>query len=334
MVSHRERLLRVMDGGVADRVPWVPRLLLWYEAARRRGTMPERFEGLSLREVERKVGVGTPARDGAVLSERMTGVEVTQDTVGGESVTRYRTPVGTVETRERGSEVLDNAGITGRETESLVTSPEDYRVVQYMVEHTEVEPTYDAYLSYEEEIGEEGVPMVKLGDCPMGTVLKVYIGWGRAYLELADNPDAVERLWGAARELMRKKVRLAAASPARLFLLGEHFHSQMTPPTLFTKYFLADCQDTLIHIHGVLRTEHGCRPSSPTRIELAKRHSLTDYFLHSPVFALKPQRGGKVFDVHSLIFSRSNFLFLGRHLFSRATVEDGHFFGSQPEGGA
>ena len=55
MVSNRERLLRVLDGGVPDRMAWVPRLDLWFEAARRRGTLPARFEGLSLREVERKL---------------------------------------------------------------------------------------------------------------------------------------------------------------------------------------------------------------------------------------------------------------------------------------
>jgi hypothetical protein len=229
--------------------------------------MPARYEGLSLREVERALEAGSPAREGKVTVERIRGVEVTRNEAGGETVTRCRTPVGTVQTRHRGSETLERAGIMGREIEPMIKGPDDYRVVQYMVEHTEVVATHQAYLDYEREIGEDGVPMVGLGDCPMGTVLREYLGWNHAYYELQDNRPAVEQLWGAVRELMREKLRLAASSPARLFLLGVHFDSEMTPPPLFEQYFLPDCQEYAEMLHAAGK-QMACHADSDTSLLL------------------------------------------------------------------
>jgi len=248
-MTHRERMLAVLERRPPDRIPWMPRLEIWYEAARRRGTLPERYRDLSLREIQRTFGVGDPGRGGSVLVEEMKGVEVTVAESDGGILTRYRTPVGSVSTLARQSGVLAQAGIGGLQTEHMIKDVEDYRVVEYLVEHTKARPEYGSYLRYEAEIGEDGVPMVALGDCPMGTVLRDYIGWNRAFLELADHRTEVERLCQVVREHMREKVRLAAASPARLFLLGVHFHSQMTPPPLFRRYLLSDCQEFAEELH-------------------------------------------------------------------------------------
>ena len=61
-MTDRERILAVLAGRRPDRIPWIPRLLLWYNAHSRAGTLPARYRGMTLREVERDLGVGTPAR--------------------------------------------------------------------------------------------------------------------------------------------------------------------------------------------------------------------------------------------------------------------------------
>lgn len=266
-MTHRERLLAVLNKRHPDRVPWAPRLQLWYEAARRQGTLPARYRQMSVREIERELRLGTPARDGRVVAEALRGAEVTSRQEGGEVVTEHRTPVGVVRTRQRDSAELARAGIQGREMESPIKGAEDYPVVQYLVEHTELTPTYDEYAAYEREIGDDGVPMVSLGDVPMGTVLREYIGWNRAYLELYDNREQVERLWRARAELMREKVKLAAASPAKLFLLGVHFDSQMTPPPVFERYFLPDCQEYAQIFHDAGKVM-ACHADSDTSLLL------------------------------------------------------------------
>jgi hypothetical protein len=243
-------MLAVLEKRHPDRIPWVPRLELWYEAARRTGSLPERYRGLSLRDIERDLGVGTPAREGRIVVEQLRGVEVNVEQSDGGTLTRYVTPVGSVSTRWQQPELLARVGIAGRETEPMIKGPEDYRVAEYIVEHTEMTPDYAAYVQYEEEVGEDGVPLVALGDCPMGLVMRHYIGWGRAHLELHDHRTEVERLCQVLAEQMRERVKLAAASPARLFLLGVHFDCQMIPPSLFREHFVPHCQEFAQALHS------------------------------------------------------------------------------------
>ena len=68
-MTNRERLLAIMDGRPPDRIPWIPRLLLWYNAHKKAGTLPARYRGMTLRQIERDLGVGTPARDGRRLPQ-------------------------------------------------------------------------------------------------------------------------------------------------------------------------------------------------------------------------------------------------------------------------
>ncbi len=114
-MTNRERLLAIMEGRSPDRVPWIPRLLIWYRAQVMRGRLPERLRGMPLREVERTLGMGTPAREGRVFSSTQGGdVEVTTRREGMSVVTTYRTPAGTVQTRAQRSEEWEVApGIFG-----------------------------------------------------------------------------------------------------------------------------------------------------------------------------------------------------------------------------
>ena len=70
LMTNRERVLAVLAGEPPDRIPWIARLQLWYNARTAEGTMPERFRGRSLREVEQMVGTGNPARDSRVYRTR------------------------------------------------------------------------------------------------------------------------------------------------------------------------------------------------------------------------------------------------------------------------
>ena len=48
-VTNRERILAIMAGENPDRIPWIPRLQIWYDAHVLQGTLPAEYEGFSLR---------------------------------------------------------------------------------------------------------------------------------------------------------------------------------------------------------------------------------------------------------------------------------------------
>jgi uroporphyrinogen-III decarboxylase len=238
-MTDRERLLAILAGQSPDRIPWIPRLEIWYEGQKRRGTMPARYEGWTLREIEKDLGTGTPARAGRVFRTELRDVEVERETQGDEILTRYITPLGTVSTQFQRSETLERGGINAiAQREHMIKGPDDYPVVEYLVEHTEITPTYDAYLAYEAEIGDDGLPLVSLGVDPMYSILREYIGYNDAFYHLHDYPEQVEHLLGVLLEQAAVIQQIALDSPAKLFLQGEHFDSRMTPPPLFQKYMV------------------------------------------------------------------------------------------------
>jgi len=238
-MTDRERLLAIMAGHSPDRIPWIPRLEIWHRAHLRRGTLPSEFEGLSLREIEHRLGVGTPARNGRVFRTELRGVEVRTEDLDNALRTVYITPLGRVSTLQRRSSVLHQGGInTELEVEHMIKRVEDYPIVEYIVEHTDVIPTYQEYEAYVQEIGDDGVPLVSAGPDPMYRFLRNLVGFNDAFYHMADYPRQVEHLLAVLTEHARQVQRVVLDSPARLILHGEHFDSQTTPPYLFRQYMV------------------------------------------------------------------------------------------------
>ena len=238
-MNTRERLLSILDHRPPDRIPWIPRLLLWYQARQRTRTMPDRWQGMSLREVERALGTGTPARNGRIFRLERQGLDVEVRQEGAREITEYHTPVGTVYEVVQHSETLEAQGLPGLVQEYPLKSPEDYMVWEWIVEHTQWVADYAAYDAYDAEIGDEGLPMVHVGDVPFHHWMLNLAGYDQAFYHLADYPREVEHLISLMAEVERERLwPVIADSPARLLLHGVHLSSAFTPPPLFEKYIL------------------------------------------------------------------------------------------------
>jgi len=236
-MTNRERMLAIIEGRKPDMIPWIPRLGLWYNFHRNSGTLPDKYRGWELRDIERDLGMGTPARNARIFSTRMEKVETKTRRSGNEIFTEYITPVGTVSTKHVVVEKLHKAGMSHYQMEHLIKRPEDYGVVEYIIEHTKLTPAYDQYMAYDREIGEDGLPMVALGACPMHMVMREYLGYEKAIFEMVDHPDRIERLLRVVTDHAKEMQKIAVESPAKMILHGEHFDSMITPPPLYEKYF-------------------------------------------------------------------------------------------------
>ncbi|TAK23988.1 MAG: hypothetical protein EPO26_07925 [Chloroflexota bacterium] len=267
-MTNRERLLAVLDGKSPDRIPWIPRLQLWHNARLAEGTMPTRFRGMTLREVEQALRLGTPARAGRVFRERYEGMEIVVRQEGTDEVTEYVTPVGTATRRRVIEQHLTGYADSGIDLVHPIQSERDYDIWEYVVEHTHYDPTYEEYRAYETKIGDDGLPMVAAGDCPFHHFALRLVGYDRAYFELNDRPARVERLFKVMTDVERERLwPVLAHSPARLFLHGVHFDSQMTPPRLFERYITPFYQEmsAVLHSHG---KSLACHADDDTRLIL------------------------------------------------------------------
>jgi hypothetical protein len=136
-MTHKERMLRAARGEWADRLPFAPRLDLWYNANVFRGTLPPRYRhGPTTRDIADDLGVGYHAvvpefmhvRSADDKTDRalgiyrlrgfaykavLTGVERAVRTEGDTTHVEYRTPVGTVTSTLSYTEEMRQAGAPG-----------------------------------------------------------------------------------------------------------------------------------------------------------------------------------------------------------------------------
>jgi hypothetical protein len=250
-MTDRERLMAIMGGRLPDRIPWIPRLKIWYDAHHQRGDLPPLYGELTLRDIERDLGMGNPARDGHVFRTTMRHVDVSAETEGNDTITTYSTPLGTVFTVSRRSETWTRGGIEGAlVVRHMINDADDYAVAEYIIEHTDVIPTYEEYLAYDAGVGEDGVPLVGMGPDPMYRIIQDLIGYNSAFYHLHDHRKLVLHLYEVLYEHAREVQRIVLASPAKLILHGEHFDSQFTPPGIFRTYMLPYFQAFSERLHA------------------------------------------------------------------------------------
>lgn len=258
-MTNRQRILAVLDKKSPDRVPWIARLDLWYHARMAEGNMPARFRGMSVVEVGRALRTGNPARDGKVFSVRYDGLEVRSERAPGVVRQRFITPYGEVTFGRILSEKVSGTTDQGLPLEHPIHTVEDYKVLEYIAEHTRYDPCYDEYLAYEAAVGDDGYPMVSCGDVPFHYFLLHLAGYNQAYFEMVDHAQEFEHLLTVMEQADRERLwPVIADSPARLILHGVHFDSQMTPPHMFRKYMTPYYKDfsALLHARDKSLTWH------------------------------------------------------------------------------
>lgn len=244
-MTHRQRLLAILEGRAADRIPWIPRLKIWYEAQQRNGTLPPEYHGLSLRQVERAVFGGTAARDGVIFRTELRDVAVRNRAVNAlETLTEYITPFGSLTSRRRSTPELQRLGIREIQVEFPLKRRQDYPAMEFLIEHTVRRPAFEEYEQYDREVGDDGYPLVHCGDCPFHYWMQSLVGYEQAFYHLSDHPNDVERLLAVLTDHLKATVwPLMLDSSARLLVHGHHFSSQMTPPPVYARFILPYYQE-------------------------------------------------------------------------------------------
>ncbi len=305
-MSNRERILAVLDRKSPDRVPWIARLDLWYHARMAERNLPARFHGMSVVEVGRALRTGNPARDGKVFTVRYEGLEVRDERAPGVARQRFITPHGEVTFGRILSEKVSGTTDQGLPLEHPIHSADDYKVLEYIAEHTFYDPCYDEYLKYEAAVGDEGYPMVSCGDVPFHYFLLHLAGYNQAYFEMVDHAEEFEHLLTVMEQVERERLwPVVADSPARLILHGVHFDSQMTPPHMFRKYMTQYYKDfsALLHARGKSLTWHADDDSKDILAEVkAAGFDMAECFCTAPMVEVTLEEARAAWGTDVIIF--------------------------------
>jgi hypothetical protein len=203
--------------------------------------------------------------------EVMHGVEVTEQPVvsSGQTLVRktYKTPVGTVWTEEKRQPGVGQwhaqrswRDVSPWQTARLIKGPEDYAVVQYMVEHTEYVADPFPIEQAMDWLGEEGVVLCALPHSPMQMLMIDWVGseGGRVFYHQADHPDLIEGLYRALCKSREPLYEIAAQSAAPVVLCGDNVDGVLVTPRLFERSFMPvyEAQARVLHRAGKLMAVH------------------------------------------------------------------------------
>ncbi|MHB1133080.1 MAG: uroporphyrinogen decarboxylase family protein [Chloroflexota bacterium] len=261
-MTHRQRAVAAIRGEAVDHIPFIGRMELWYNYNCNRGTLPEKYRGWSLWDIQRDLNIGIFGFGVWTASfyrlEYPASITVQRTTTADEAIVEYVTPYGTVRARNLLAEELRDADVTGAQVEHEFKDERDYDALQYLFENTKVVDNFEEYGRVVEAIGEDGLALPYSGWLPMHVLMHHYLGYENFYYQLHDNTAKVEQLHQALVEQQRQILKLGARCPAEVVEVGGNYDESMTPPVIFEKYmvpFYREAAQTL-HAGGKLMAAH------------------------------------------------------------------------------
>lgn len=160
------------------------------------------------------------------------GVETVNDTVTEGGVTYGRstmkTPVGDVWTTSQ----------EGWTQQHWLKTPQDYRVMTWIAQHTEVLPAYEGYIDKAAKLGPAGVPLIFGGRTPIQTILVDYAGLENFAMQLFDMAEEVATLYDALLTQFRRRMEIIAQGPGRFVSVLENFTAETLGPARFGELIL------------------------------------------------------------------------------------------------
>ena len=264
MHTHRTRIAAALRGEKVDRLPYVPRLDLWYLANATSGTLPRQHAGRAMNEIARAEGWAVHHRfaddqlDPAFQPQYLhRGINVfySRDTVfdvvlprdievqvhraGARTRVEYHTPLGMVSTTTHYDVQSQRNGITiPALVEHLIKTPADYAPAGYLFEHMDVVPSFERFRRWsEDEVRDDGVPIAigSLDASPFHLIQRDLSDQTQFFIHYKDHYAEMRGLADRIAPLMDKMIAILRESPAEVVWWGANFDDMLTFPPYFEK---------------------------------------------------------------------------------------------------
>lgn len=250
-----------------DRLPYVPRIDLWYLANSVAGTLPAQHAGRTQNEISRAEGwalhhkyafASVGEHSDHALLHRGIGIFRTRDTVvdfvlpkdvevrvhreGRLTRVEYHTPAGMVSNTLQYDETMKRLGISiPLHTEHLIKGPQDYAPACHLFEHMDVVPNFERFNYWaSEEMRDDGVPVVAHfhGASPMQQIQRDLIDATQFFIHYKDHQKELRALVERMEPLYDKILKICCESPAQVVNWGSNFDDMLT----YAPYFRQEIQ--------------------------------------------------------------------------------------------
>lgn len=259
MMSGYGSMLRALRGERTSRLPFAPRMDLWYIANRVRGTLPESLRGFDLPSLARALGIDAhafkadltlqrPDEDYALLGFGLENhvhfpfrfswddLDLQSAAADATITTVVRTPSGTLRTDMRLTEQMHRDGISMPfVTRYPLQSSKDIDPLCHFFEHLRVEANPDGFRRFSDHTGDAGLPIASglPAASPMHLILHNLCQLDTFFYLYVDERKAMERLADAIDRVCRAILEAVLASDARVFCWGSNYDESITYPTFF-----------------------------------------------------------------------------------------------------
>jgi len=255
-MTRRELNLAIFEG-TADSVLWQPRLETWISHHMDRGTLPERFRGMSNLEIYDALGcsIRYAASAGIEWFEIRDDMVRIEEQHPNHTVIRVRTPAGEIQTVYRDI-WEDGRRVNHRIEEFPVKTVEDLRVATDLVNRQQFRANPEAFRRAAEAVGHRAEPTVFLFSSGFTELIKSWCMLPGTYYLLYDHPAEVEAFLEACDRRDDRMIDEALKLPCRIFNLGDHATNEFTPPPILKKYLMPRWQRIADRLHSKGRFVH------------------------------------------------------------------------------
>jgi hypothetical protein len=232
----RERINAFWSGERPDQIPYT---IYWNEWRHTR-TNPA-WLGL----FEKGLGVTWYLRS---FEAHMSGVQIEDLTTeeGGHKLRRIvrKTPVGDVTATWE----------DGWNKKFFLETPEDYKVMTYIVEHTEISPSYDSYTAQANSLPPWGIAIPELWRTPLQQIQVDFAGLENFSLHLMEYEEEVRILYAALLKQFKRICEVVGNGPGRYLSNLENFMANTLGPKRFKEFLLPVYEECfpLLHDKGKL----------------------------------------------------------------------------------
>lgn len=241
-MSTREQIVAKF-AGTGDAEPlYLPDLTLWYDYHRKNGTLSPSWQGVSLPQIARSMGVPVWA---VAETQRVMApdVQIVTTEADGERVITSETPAGTLTARW----IVGPDGAMWQ-TEYPVKNAADLDAVLALARARSylLDPAYAAMAA---EVGETGVLAIEIPRRPLSDLLHEYLGWAEGLMLFFEEQEKIGQIIAALEEKLQAYVTSLNDTRGEIVYSPDNLDGQFISPRMFQDHLAGSYRRTAQAVH-------------------------------------------------------------------------------------